>query len=280
MKTKPLGPRGLRTRLASNPLAGRLPSTLLAASLLTGCAPTTTQVRRVESPTRVRLVRPEPEASLGGEFRYEAGAVVGRLAWQNACRREEVRRVEKQKVNVTPLITKEASALYIAIGAAVVLGGAVAIAYAGDSSSADYHSCSDTSDDECKSPRQLYTEAGVGLIATGLGIGGLGVVGLATKPRVEPVGAPTVEQKVRTIESDVACGKPRSLAGIARAITGTSIPSSQPAFSGAHRNRRSPPDARSPRNSNLPASRGGRAHRISRSARDGASVPRTSDFPS
>ncbi|HEU4412393.1 MAG TPA: hypothetical protein VFS43_44535 [Polyangiaceae bacterium] len=205
MKTKTLGLHGLRA--------------LFVSTLLTGCASTTIEQRRVESPARVRLVHPEPEASLGGEFRYEAGAVVGALAWQNACRREEVREVETQKVAVTPLLDKPVSYALVAVGAAAIIGGIYAIANAGDGEHADYRRCDDRSNDECKSPRELMTQAGIGLIISGLGFGSYGVAGLAAKPRVAPVGAPSVEQKVRTVEPDVACGKPRALGGITLSIS-------------------------------------------------------------
>jgi hypothetical protein len=213
MKTKTLGLHGLRV--------------LFVSTLLTGCASTTFEQRRVESPARVRRVRPEPEASLGGEFRYEAGAVVGSLAWQNACRREEVREATTQKVAVTRPLSKPVSYALIALGSAVLVGGLYTVSTAGDHEHADYRSCDDRSNDECKSPRELMTQAGTALIISGLGLGSYGVIGLAAKPRVETVGAPSVDRKVRTIEPDVACGKPRALAGITLSIT---PPGAEPAF--------------------------------------------------
>lgn len=203
-------------------------TTLLVSSLLAGCATTSIEQRSAESPARVHLVRPEAEAPVRGVFRYEEGAVVGELAWQNACRREEVREVTSQKVAVRSVLSKPASYTLLALGVAAVVGGAYAVSKAGDGRHADYRSCSDTSNDECKSPRELMTEAGVGLILSGLGVGGMGVVGLAATPRVEPLGPrAVVDRRVRTLEPRAACGAPEALGGITLAVT---PPGAEPSF--------------------------------------------------
>lgn len=205
--------------------------TLTASSLLTGCAAMSIEQRGVESPPRERLVRPEPKATLAGEFRYEAGAVVGELAWANACRREEVRETKAQSVAVKPVLGKPWSITLISIGAALAVGGIYAIANAGNGEHADYQSCSDTSNDECKSPRQLLTEAGATLLVTGAALGGTGVAGLVIPPKIEPLGTLTVvDRHVRTLDARAACGEPGALGGITLSV---SPPGAEPSLGAA-----------------------------------------------
>jgi hypothetical protein len=193
---------------------------LTASSLMTGCAAMSIERRSVDSPPRQRLVRPETEATLAGEFRYEAGAVVGQLAWANACRREEVRETTAQSVAVKPVLAKPLSITLLSIGAAFAVGGIYTIANAGKGDHADYRSCSDPSNDECKSPRQLLTEAGTTLLVLGAAMGGTGVAGLVIPPKMEPLGTPAVvDRRVRTLDARAACGEPGALGGITLGVS-------------------------------------------------------------
>ncbi len=188
---------------------GGLSLCLLVSSM--GCATTTFESREVVSPSSTRLVRGE-ETSVQGAFHYEEGALLGTVSWSNACKSEEVHQVETQQVEVLKR-SRPAGVLMVVAGVAGLVAGGYLLSTAGDGRGADYRSCADSSNDACKSPRELMTEAAITSLVMGATLGGVGTWSLASGTRETKMGAPSVRRS-EVITPAVSCGRTEELAGL------------------------------------------------------------------
>lgn len=191
---------------------GNLSLSLLLLASSTGCATTTFESRVVESPASSRLVRGEG-APVQGSFHHEEGAIVGTVSWSNACKGEEVREVKTQLVQVTKR-SRPAGVLMVVTGIAGLVAGGYLLSTAGDGRHADYRSCNDSSDDDCKSPRERLTEAGITALLMGASLGGVGTWSLAAGPGKTDVGEPTTHQRTEVVTPAAACGRGEELTGL------------------------------------------------------------------
>lgn len=184
----------------------------------TACVSTTTETRYVSDGERPVLVSPKADApTLDAQVGYEAGVIKGHLTWSKRCRKG----LETHSHDEVFEVKKPNRAGGVA---AMLVGGLVGVAsgaiLANADNLSDEETCGYDANDNyrCSSPRQDATILGVVGIATGAG---LGVVGLATlgmkttrKP-LEPIDRAPVLTKVT--EQEMACGQ-GPVAGVGLAL--------------------------------------------------------------
>jgi hypothetical protein len=197
---------------------------LLSASLV-GCAmtETTTSIRSLPGPAleRIRLERPGPKP-ISATWRQDGLALVGELAFTDACRTETVQVTRRTQLTDTHPNRSYSTGAYVA-GAALSLLGVVLVANAqGKDTNVTCGSGGGAprSGDTCESDAGAWREIGAVTIGAGLGAILGGVIVQSGKPVVKAQALPS-EQQVRVSPGKHSCGSVAALKGstVAAALT-------------------------------------------------------------